>query len=68
MSEFKALLYNVNVSNNNLLSTRISLLGKISQFIALSDVCYVKAYNALKYNYCRPVIEEGASKSYVSYR
>ena len=47
---------------------RFSLLGKISQFIALSDVCYVKAYNALKYNYCRPVIEEGASKSYVNFK
>ena len=68
MSEFKVLLYNVNVSNNNLKSERISLLGKISQFIALSDVCYVKAYNALKYNYCKPKIQDVSNKSCVHFK
>ena len=69
LCEFKNMIYNVvNKSNNNLKNERFSLLGKISQFIAVSDVCYVKAYNALKYNYCRPIIEEGASKSYVNFK
>jgi DNA mismatch repair protein MutS len=78
LCEFKNIIYNVvtntntNVSNtnSNIKNERFSLLGKISQFIALSDVCYVKAYNALKYNYCRPVIDEseGSSKSYVNFK
>jgi DNA mismatch repair protein MutS len=80
LCEFKVMIYNVvtnsNVTNSNVNSKkeRFSLLGKISQFIALSDVCYVKAYNALKYNYCRPVIgegdsnSEGSSKSYVNFK
>jgi DNA mismatch repair protein MutS len=69
LCEFKNIIYNV-VTNTNVTSKneRFSLLGKISQFIALSDVCYVKAYNALKYNYCRPVINEGSSKSYVNFK
>jgi DNA mismatch repair protein MutS len=69
LCEFKNIIYNV-VTNSNVSSKneRFSLLGKISQFIALSDVCYVKAYNALKYNYCRPVIDKGASKSYVNFK
>ena len=78
--EFKNIIYNVvtntNVSNinSNSKNERFSLLGKISQFIALSDVCYVKAYNALKYNYCRPVISinnnnnVGSNKSYVNFK
>ena len=71
LCEFKNILYDVVNKSNvnaNVKNERFSLLGKISQFIALSDVCYVKAYNALKYNYCRPVIEEGASKSYVNFK
>jgi DNA mismatch repair protein MutS len=75
LCEFKDMIYNV-VTNSNVNSKkeRFSLLGKISQFIALCDVCYVKAYNALKYNYCRPVIDEGdsnsegSSKSYVNFK
>lgn len=71
LCEFKNIIYNV-VTNANVSSKneRFSLLGKISQFIALSDVCYVKAYNALKYNYCRPVISEagGCNKSYVNFK
>ena len=71
LCEFKNIIYNV-VTNTNVSSKneRFSLLGKISQFIALSDVCYVKAYNALKYNYCRPVIGEagGCNKSYVNFK
>jgi DNA mismatch repair protein MutS len=49
---------------------RSTLLGSISQFVALSDVCYVKAYNALKYNYCKPQIKGDSTtktKSYVNF-
>ena len=52
-------------------NTKTSLLGSISQFVALSDVCYVKAYNALKYNYCKPQIVSDPTimaKSYVSFK
>jgi DNA mismatch repair protein MutS len=68
LCEFKNIIYNV--VTNSVKSERFSLLGKISQFIALNDVCYVKAYNALKYNYCRPVIDdrEGSSKSYINFK
>jgi DNA mismatch repair protein MutS len=73
LCEFKNIIYNVVTNTNtNIKNERFSLLGKISQFIALSDVCYVKAYNALKYNYCRPVIangnSEGSNKSYVNFK
>ena len=57
--------------DNNLESTKTSLLGTISQFVALSDVCYVKAYNAFKYNYCKPqIVNNDASntKSYVNFK
>jgi DNA mismatch repair protein MutS len=49
---------------------RSTLLGSISQFVALSDLCYVKAYNALKYNYCKPQIKGDSTtktKSYVNF-
>jgi DNA mismatch repair protein MutS len=59
---------NSNNKNNNLKKERISYLGKISQFIALIDVCHVKAYNALKYNYCRPIIDTNSTKSYVNFK
>ena len=49
-------------------NTKTSLLGSISQFVALSDVCYVKAYNALKYNYCKPQIVCTNAKSYVNFK
>jgi|UniRef100_A0A6C0CDN9 DNA mismatch repair protein MutS len=58
-------LENTNTNKNT------SLLGSISQFVALSDVCYVKAYNALKYNYCKPHIANDPTlktKSYVSFK
>ena len=64
LAEFKALLYNVVVVSDE----RISQLGKISQFVALIDVCYVKAFNALKYNYCKPKIEENGNKSYAHFK
>jgi DNA mismatch repair protein MutS len=73
LGDFKNMLYNVNSNvnsnnNNNLKKERISYLGKISQFIALIDVCHVKAYNALKYNYCRPIIDTNSTKSYVNFK
>ena len=84
LGDFKNMLYNVaetnnnvnsnvnnnvnNNKNNNLKKERISYLGKISQFIALIDVCHVKAYNALKYNYCRPIIDTNSTKSYVNFK
>ena len=55
--------------------TNVSLLGIISQFVALIDLCYVKAYNATKYNYCKPTIydcdcglREDGAKSYVNFK
>lgn len=75
ISEFNNLTLNYykdsNNNSNNLESTKTSLLGTISQFVALSDVCYVKAYNALKYNYCKPqIVNNDASntKSYVNFK
>ena len=56
---------------NTLENARTSLLGSISHFVALSDVCYVKAYNALKYNYCKPQIKSDTvtkTKSYVNFK
>jgi DNA mismatch repair protein MutS len=41
--------FNTNNNKNNNLSI-------ISQFIGLIDLCHCKAYNANKYNYCRPKI------------
>jgi len=47
-------------------------LGKISQFIAHIDVCYARTYNAVKYNYCKPIINnelcENTTKSYVNFK
>ena len=65
---------NLNKINNN--------LSIISRFIALIDVCHCKAYNANKYNYCKPTILDqdsdsasafesasaSESKSYVSFK
>ena len=54
---------NLNKINNN--------LSVISRFISLADVCHCKAYNANKYNYCKPKIvdqEKQESKSYVSFK
>jgi DNA mismatch repair protein MutS len=71
-----ASFYKTNKANNDALKNtntnkNTSLLGSISQFVALSDVCYVKAYNALKYNYCKPRIADDPTlktKSYVSFK
>ena len=58
---------------NNRKST--SSLNTISRFIGLIDLCHCKAYNAVKYNYCRPQIfdsEYGENldgpKSYVNFK
>ena len=71
ITEFNSLIVNANSSNNS----NLSLLGIISQFIAHIDVCYARTYNAVKYNYCKPVISnvsnelcENTSKSYVNFK
>ena len=65
IADFNSLIVNSNNSN-------ISLLGKISQFIAQIDVCYARTYNAVKYNYCKPIINnelcENTTKSYVNFK
>ena len=68
VAEFNTLITNSpNVNKSNL-----SLLGIISQFIAQIDVCYARTYNAVKYNYCKPIINnelcENVKKSYVNFK
>ena len=65
MNEFSMNINSINVTNS---LEKISILGKISQFIALIDVCYVKAHNAFKYNYCKPLIRSSVDKSYVNFK
>ena len=73
VSEFNNLTLNNNKEydvSTTFENTKTSLLGTISQFVALSDICYVKAYNAVKYNYCKPQIRcDGTTKtkSYVNF-
>jgi DNA mismatch repair protein MutS len=66
IAEFNSLIVNSD-SNSNL-----SILSKISQFIAQIDVCYARTYNAVKYNYCKPIINnelcENTAKSYVNFK
>ena len=60
---------------NNILREFISFndkvkLNVISRFIGLIDLCHNKAYNANKYNYCRPIIRENSynpEKSYMQF-
>ena len=77
LCEFNNLIYkdnsNTNKDSSNI--SNVSLLGIISQFVALIDLCYVKAYNATKYNYCKPTIydcdcglREDGAKSYVNFK
>lgn len=40
-------------------------LEECSQYITLVDLIYTKSYIAKKYNYCKPVIDDSAQKSYV---
>jgi DNA mismatch repair protein MutS len=85
IAEFNSLLVNTNSTNSNNSNnsnnstnsnnSNLSLLGIISQFIAHIDVCYARTYNAVKYNYCKPVINnvnnelcENTSKSYVNFK
>ena len=76
IDEFNSLIVNTNATNsNNSNNSNLSLLGIISQFIAHIDVCYARTYNAVKYNYCKPVItnvnnelSENTSKSYVNFK
>tara|TARA_Y100000389_G_scaffold201031_1_gene242781 strand:+ start:319 stop:3450 length:3132 start_codon:yes stop_codon:yes gene_type:complete len=42
-------------------------LNIISKFIGIIDLCHNKAYNANKYNYCRPIIRENSYNSEKSY-
>ena len=67
INDFNGLTENY-CKEKGILSTQTSLLGSISQFVGLIDVCYVKAFNALKYNYCKPVIETSQTKSYVNFK
>lgn len=69
IAEFNSLIVNASATSNN---SDLSLLGKISQFIAHIDVCYARTYNAVKYNYCKPIINnelcENTTKSYVNFK
>ena len=57
--------YNIIVEKFKNLNKINSNLSIISRFISLIDVCHCKAYNANKYNYCKPTIfdQESESKS-----
>ena len=60
-------------SEKNTSKNHKSHLSIISHFIGLIDVCHCKAYNADKYNYCKPQIcmkgeEKNESKSYVNFK
>jgi len=76
VAEFNELITNQFLINNttseSVNETNLSLLGKISQFIAQIDVCYARTYNAVKYNYCKPIINnelcENSTKSYVNFK
>uniref|UniRef100_A0A6C0DXF0 DNA mismatch repair proteins mutS family domain-containing protein n=1 Tax=viral metagenome TaxID=1070528 RepID=A0A6C0DXF0_9ZZZZ len=74
ITEFNHLTENY-CKEKGVLNTQTSLLGSISQFVGLIDVCYVKAFNALKYNYCKPLIQTPSleiktsqTKSYVNFK
>ncbi len=66
--------YNIIVENFKNLNKINNNLSIISRFISLVDVCHVKAYNANKYNYCKPSIfdqdygNNDEVKSYVSFK
>jgi DNA mismatch repair protein MutS len=66
IAEFNSLIVNGDSKSN------LSILSKISQFIAQIDVCYARTYNAVKYNYCKPIINnelcENTAKSYVNFK
>ena len=70
IAEFNSLIVNINSSDSN--NSNLSILSKISQFIAQIDVCYARTYNAVKYNYCKPIINnelcENTAKSYVNFK
>ena len=76
IAEFNCLITNQSLINNSSKQddnkSNLSLLGKISQFIAQIDICYVRTSNAVKYNYCKPVISndlcENVTKSYVNFK
>ena len=76
IAEFNELITNQFLINNttspSVNKSNLSLLGKISQFIAHIDVCYARTNNAVKYNYCKPVINndlcENVKKSYVNFK
>ena len=75
IAEFNSLIANTSTTSNNSINSNnsdLSLLGKISQFIAHIDVCYARTYNAVKYNYCKPIINnelcENTTKSYVNFK
>ena len=47
-----------NMKNNNNSQKNNTYLNIISRFIGLVDLCFCKTYNAVKYNYCKPSIEQ----------
>ena len=52
----------------NNLKQNTSILSYLSRFISYIDTFYCKAYNASKYNYCKPKIEDNNnSKSYIKF-
>ena len=70
IAEFNSLIVNGDSNSNS--NSNLSILSKISQFIAQIDVCYARTYNAVKYNYCPPIINnelcENTAKSYVNFK
>ena len=65
--------YNAIVTDFSIINKKNNNLSIISQFVSLVDVCHVKAYNANKYNYCKPnIIDQkygnDEAKSYVSFK
>jgi len=44
----------------------IPMLEECVNFITLVDLIYAKSFIAIKYNYCKPIIDASAQKSYVN--
>ena len=54
---------------NSIQDEKITKLHILSKFIALIDVVHCKAYNSIKYNYCKPIIKEkDNNKSYIKFK
>ena len=58
----------INSTYSQIINDMVSFLPQLevlSNFIATVDVIYAKTFIAKKYNYCKPVIDNSASKSFV---